>query len=283
MRILLTGSSGQLGSEVARQLAPDHEVIGLDVLPGRWTNRIASVADRAAIFALMEGMDAVIHTASLHARHITTASKQDFIDTNISGMLNLLEAAVQAAVRRFVYTSTTSVYGKALVPTDRAIWVTEALTPQPRDIYDITKLAAEALCQHFAQAQRLPVIILRTSRFYPEPPELLATYRLYRGADVRDIAAAHLLAVANQTVHYDLFNISAHSPFQESDTPDLWHNAPAVLRQCVPDAESLFTRFGWALPARIDRVYVIAKAEERLGYHPCYNFAEYMQDLQAGG
>jgi UDP-glucose 4-epimerase len=111
MRILLTGSSGQLGSEIARQLSADHEIIGLDIAPGQWTSRLGSVTNREMIFALMQGSDAVIHTASLHARHINDASKQDFIDTNISGTLNLLEAAAQAKVRRFVYTSTTSIDG----------------------------------------------------------------------------------------------------------------------------------------------------------------------------
>lgn len=111
MRILLTGSSGQLGSEIARQLSANHEIVGLDRLAGEWTSQIGSITDRESIFALMQGIDAVIHTASLHARHINEASKQDFIDTNISGTLNLLEAVAQAKVRRFVYTSTTSIDG----------------------------------------------------------------------------------------------------------------------------------------------------------------------------
>src|SRR6266550_4586005 len=50
------------------------------------------------------------------------------------------------------------------------------------------------LRQHFALTMGLPVICLRTARFFPEPPELVALYRLYRGVDVRDAAAAHVLA-----------------------------------------------------------------------------------------
>jgi len=282
MRILLTGSSGQLGSEIARQLSAQHEIVGLDRLPGQWTSRLGSVSDRATCFALMPGIDAVIHTASLHARHLNEVSKQDFIDTNISGTLNLLEAAVQAKVRRFVYTSTTSIYGSALIPQDHAVWVTEDLTPQPRDIYDITKLAAEALCKHFAEAQGLPAICLRTSRFFQESPEQLACYRLYRGSDVRDVAAAHALAVTNSTIQYDLCNISARSPFQVSDLSDLWRDAPTILRRRVPDIEELFARRGWMLPEGIDRVYVIARAEEHLGYQPRYNFVEYMREVDKG-
>jgi nucleoside-diphosphate-sugar epimerase len=277
MRILLTGSSGQLGTEIARQLSGRHEVLGLDVIPGPATTQIGSVTDRALVFALVKEVDAIMHTAALHARHINTATKQEFIETNVTGTLHLLEAAAQHAIQRVVYTSTTSVYGFALVPKTQAIWVTEDLTPQPRDIYDITKVAAEQLCQHFAQAQGVPIICLRTGRFFPEPLERVATYRLYRGADVRDVAAAHVLTATNRTITFDLFNIAARSPFEESDTAELWRDAPAVLRRRVPGIEQFYAERGWALPERIDRVYVIARAEQRLGYQPRYNFSEHIQ------
>jgi UDP-glucose 4-epimerase len=282
MRILLTGSSGQLGGEIARQVSSQHEIVGMDRIPGEWTSRVSSVTDRVMCDNVMRGMDAVIHVASLHAPHVGTLSDQDFIDVNVGGTINLLEAAVRERVRRFVYTSTTSVYGHALVPADRAVWVTEQLTPRPRDIYDVTKYAAERLCKFFAEKRDLPTIVLRTARFFPEQPELMARYRLYRGVDVRDAAAAHTLAVTNSAIHHDLFNISARSPFPEDDLPDLWRDAPVVLRRCVPGIEQAFARRGWALPERIDRVYVIARAQERLGYRPRHDFADYMSELGDG-
>src|SRR5690349_3266629 len=178
MRILVTGSSGQLGAEVARQFAPEHEVIGLDVRPGEWTTVVGDVADADLIASLMRGVDVVIHIASLHAPHVGQRSLQDFIDTNITGTLRLLEAASAAGVRRFVYTSTTSVYGYSLVPDGHeAVWVTEDLTARPRDIYDITKLAAEELCRLFARDHGLPAICLRVSRFFAQTPDLMAAYR----------------------------------------------------------------------------------------------------------
>jgi nucleoside-diphosphate-sugar epimerase len=282
MRILLTGSSGQLGGEIARQLSAQHEIVGMDRIPGEWTTHVASVTDRAMCENIMQGMDAVLHIASLHAPHVGTLSDQDFIDVNVGGTSNLLEAAAREQVRRFVYTSTTSIYGHALVPADRAVWVTEHLTPQPRDIYDVTKQRAEVLCKFFAEQRDLPTIVLRTARFFPEQPQLIARYRLYRGVDVRDVAAAHVLAVTNTAIHHDLFNISARSPFLEEELPELWRDAPAVLRHRVPGIEQSFARRGWALPERIDRVYVIAKAEECLGYRPRHNFADYMSELGDG-
>jgi len=283
MRILVTGSSGQLGAEVARQFAPEHELIGLDVRPGEWTTTVGDVTDAGLIADLMRGVDVVIHIASLHAPHVGQRSTQDFIDTNITGTLRLLEAASAAHVRRFVYTSTTSVYGYSLVPDGReAVWVTEDLPTRPRDIYDITKLAAEELCRLFARDHNLAAICLRVSRFFEQTPGLMAAYRLYRGADVRDIAAAHVLAVHNQDITFDIFTISARSPFQHEDTVALLTDAPAVIRRYYPDAEDVFRAHGWALPASIDRVYVTEKAERLLGYTPRHNFAELLDELRAG-
>jgi len=282
MRILVTGSSGQLGAEVARQLAPEHDVVGIDVRPGEWTTRVGSVGDDDLIADLMRGIDVVIHIASLHAPHVGQRSMQDFVETNITGTLRLLEAASTARVRRFVYTSTTSVYGYSLVPdADEAVWVTEDLPTHPRDIYDITKLAAEELCQLFARDYSPHTICLRVARFYEQAPDLMAGYRLYRGADVRDIAAAHVLAVRNHDIAFDIFNISARSPFQREDAAELLTDAPAVIRRYHPDAEDVFRTHGWALPASIDRVYVTEKAERLLGYAPRHNFAELLDEFRA--
>jgi nucleoside-diphosphate-sugar epimerase len=282
MRVLVTGSSGQLGAAAARQLAPAHEVIGVDVLPGEWTTQVGDVADAGLLAGLIRGVDVVIHTASLHAPHVGQRSMQDFVDTNIAGTLRLLEAASAAHVRRFVYTSTTSVYGYSLVTEGQeAVWVTEALTPRPRDIYDITKLAAEELCRLFARDRALPAICLRVSRFFRQAPDLMAAYRLYRGADVRDIAAAHVLAATNRDIEFDIFTISAHSPFQREDAAELLTSAPAVIRRYYPDAEGVFRAHGWTLPASVDRVYVTERAERLLGYAPRHNFAELLDELRA--
>ncbi|MBN9390610.1 MAG: NAD(P)-dependent oxidoreductase [Chloroflexi bacterium] len=279
MRVLVTGSSGQLGNEVARQLSSHNQVIGLDLIPGKYTNHLGDFGNLPTLAGLLEGVETVIHTASLHARHLNTHSKEDFIRVNISSLLQLLEQCVRNEVKRFVYTSTTSVYGFAMVPTDQAVWVTEKVTPQPRDIYDVTKIAAENLCQLFALEKGLKTICLRTSRFFPEPARLLALYRLYRGADVRDIAQAHVLAASNRDIDFDIFNISANHPFQESDMAALFSAPQPVLRQYFPGIEKIFQSRGWPLPQTIDRVYVTRHAQERLGYQPRYNFEEFIKSL----
>ena len=253
-------------------------------MQGPHTDEVGDLADHALVRALVGQADAVVHTASLHAPHVGVRSRQDFVATNVLGALHVLEAAAEAGARRLVYTSTTSVYGEALVPTDaRAVWVTEDVVPRPRDIYDITKLAAEQLCRDVARDGGLSVLCLRTGRLFPEPPNIAAVHRLSRGADVRDIAAAHLLALDAPTdLHYETFNIAARSPFTEADLPALLDDAAPVVQRAFPLAAEVFARRGWALPHRIDRVYVIQKAERVLGYRPRYNFGELLRELQAG-
>jgi len=274
MKILLTGSSGQLGAEIARQLSSDHRITGVDLAADEFTSHLGNVTNRKLMFELVEGIDAIIHTASLHAPHVGQFPKEQFIEVNLKGTLHLLEAAVTHKVKRFIYTSTTSLYGFAMVPQQKAVWVTEELVPQPRDIYDITKLAAEQLCKNIALEHGLPCICLRTSRFWDETPAMKAIYRLYRGLDVRDAAAAHCLALRKNDVKFEIFNISAQSPFAESDCEELLHDARSVIRRYHPSAEKTFGQRGWEMPESIDRVYVIAKAKKMLGYRPQHNFEQ---------
>ena len=262
MHVLVTGSSGLLGSTVARELARQgHIVNGLDLVATDTTTQPGCVTDRALVFEVARGCDAIIHTASLHAAHLESHSSSQFIDTNIHGTLNLLDAAAAHGIRRFVYTSTTSLYGHAMERTDQAVWVTEELVPQPRDIYDVTKIAAEHLCAAGAARRSSRASVCRVSRFFSEDARLLAIYRLYRGVDVRDAAAAHLLALEAPLSGYDVFNISAHSPFAKDQLHRLKFGAAAVLRAQFPWIEEAFQRRAWDLPASIDRVYVTEKAE----------------------
>ena len=151
MRVLLTGSSGWLGRFLAPRLQDaGHQVVGLDVAPGAHTDVIGSVADRAVVErAFAGGVDAVIHAGALHKPDIARYSKQAFVDVNVTGTLNLLEAAARARHDRFVFTSTTSLMISQAIRDEagpNAVWLDEETGPlAPRNIYGVTKLAAEGL------------------------------------------------------------------------------------------------------------------------------------------
>lgn len=280
MRVLVTGSSGKVGAIVARRLRAQHQVLGIDRAAGEQTDIIVDIRDQAAMARCMLEQDAVIHLAALHAPHRDQGvSEAEFVAVNVEATDRLLDLARAAGVRRLLLASTTSVYGDALVDAQRAVWVTEGLKPQPRDIYDETKLAAEALCAQAFSADFV-TIALRISRCFDEPARDLALYRLYRGVAADDVARAFARALVAALNQFEVFNISAATPFQAGDCAQLKSDARAVLQARVPGIEADFAARGWALPKTIDRVYVVAKAQAMLGYHPAENYRELVDSLK---
>ena len=299
MRVLVTGSAGHLGEALLRTLPlTGHEVIGTDILASPFTDRVGSVADRQHVRNCMRGIDVVLHTATLHKPHIVTHSKQDFVDTNMSGTLNLLEEAVAAGVRAFVFTSTTSTFGDAMKPEadGPAVWVTEDLVPIPKNIYGVTKLATENLCQLFYRQHQLPCLILRTSRFFPEADDnrsireayaddnAKANEFLYRRVDVEDVVNAHLLAMEKAAdIGFGRYIISATTPFAQTDLAQLRADAPAVVNKYLPNYRQTYEQLGWQMFPTIDRVYVNNKARTDLGWRPKHDFVDVLSRLNQGG
>lgn len=298
MTILGTGSSGHLGEALMRALADrPGEVRGLDIKPSPYTTHVGSIVDRAFVREAMGNVDALIHTATLHKPHIATHSRQNFVDVNVSGTLNILEEALAAGVRSVVFTSTTSVFGDALRPPpgEPAAWITEDVQPRPKNIYGVTKTAAEDLCHLVHKQHGLSCIVLRTSRFFPEEDDdraLRTTYAdaniktnefLSRRIDIEDVVDAHLLALEKApAIGFDRFVISATTPFREDDLSELRRDAPAVVRRRCPDYEDEYRRRGWTMFPTIDRVYVNAKARQKLGWQPQHSFETVIEGLRQG-
>jgi UDP-glucose 4-epimerase len=300
MRWLVTGSAGHLGEALMRTLEARHgrdRTVGLDVQASAYTEVVASITDRAAVRAALDGIDTVIHTATLHKPHVATHTRQDFIDTNVTGTLNLLEASVAAGVRAFVFSSSTSVFGDALVPPPGApaAWITEDVTPLAKNIYGATKAAAEDLCRLAHRNKGLPCVVLRVSRFFPEPDDDPATRDafddanlkvnelLYRRVALDDVVSAHLVAAERASeLGFDRFVISATPPFEPGDAAALRVDAPAVLWRRLPRAEAIYRRLGWRMLPTLDRVYANRRAREVLGWRPATDFASTLDAVAAG-
>ncbi|HEU4591766.1 MAG TPA: NAD(P)-dependent oxidoreductase [Steroidobacteraceae bacterium] len=298
MKVLVTGSAGHLGEALMRTLrATNIAATGLDVLASPYTDLVGSIVDHHAVDDAMTGVTAVLHAATLHKPHVATHSRQAFVDVNVTGTLNLLESACAAGVRAFIYTSTTSAFGDALTPPagSPAAWITEEVAPIPKNIYGVTKAAAEDLCRLFHRNQGMPCIVLRTSRFFPEEDDmaekrsayaddnLKVNELLYRRIDVEDVVAAHLCALDRaQALGFGRFIISATTPFQREDAADLGRDAARILERRVPGHAAVYAARGWKMLPTLDRVYDNARGRELLGWRPQYDFARALQALAAG-
>ena len=301
MRILLTGSSGWLGRTLAPRLRQlGHAVVGLDPLPSPNTAVVGSIADRDVVFAAIaeQGIEAIIHGGALHKPDIERFGRQAFVDVNVQGTLNLLEAAVANGVSRFVLTSTTSLMISEAIRAGlsggarRAAWLTEEMSPEPRNIYGVTKLSAEHLCRLFHVEHRLPVVILRTARFFPEADDMAhaiqqsdentkANELLFRRLSVEDAAEAHVAALDKApALGFATFIVCAPTPFSPDDCAELIRDAPAVVARYFPAYRDLYARKGWTMFASIDRVYDASLAREKLGFVCRTTFASVLDELR---
>ena len=298
MNVLVTGSAGHLGEAMMRAV-PDagHHAVGVDVKASAFTHYVGSITDREFVRRCLADVQAVVHTAALHKPHVATNARQDFVDTNVSGTLNLLEEARTAGVGAFVFTSTTSTFGRVLIPPAGApaAWITEDVAPVPKNIYGVTKVAAEDLCELIHRNSGLPCVILRTSRFFPEPDdrrEIREGYAdlnaksnefLFRRADIQDIVDAHLLALDNaRTIGFGRYIVSATTPFTRNDLEELRTNAPAAVARHFPHYHEIYAARGWSMFPSIDRVYINERAKTELGWRPQYDFARILDLVQAG-
>jgi UDP-glucose 4-epimerase len=296
MRVLVTGSAGHLGEALVRALRESqHEVLGLDLLDSPYTSHIGSILDPDFLRGCMRGIDSVIHAATLHKPHLVTHSRRAFVDTNIHGTLCVLEAALATGASGVVFTSTTSAFGGAMSPTEGepVAWVTEDVEPVPRNIYGVTKVAAEELCELFYRSKGLPCIVLRTSRFFPEADDdaelrqryddlnLKANEYLHRRLDLADAVGAHMVAAEQAPViGFGRYVVSATTPFEREHLLRLRTDAPGVVRGLFPDYEEEYSRRGWKMLPGIDRVYVNTRAREELGWRPRFDFRHVLDRLK---
>jgi UDP-glucose 4-epimerase len=291
MRYLVTGSAGHLGEGLMRTLrVRGLEAVGLDILDSPYTDVVGSVADPDLVKRSLKGCDIVLHTATLHKPHVATHSKAQFVESNITGTLHLLEAALEQGLLGVVFTSTTSAFGAALKG-----WINEEVRPIPKNIYGVTKVAAEDLCQLFYRTRGLPSVVLRTSRFFPEPDDdprrrngfgdhnLKVNEFLYRRVELSDVVSAHLLAAERlPLIGFDRYIVSATTPFQPEHTERLQQDTPGLVAELFPHYPELYDGLGWRMNPTLDRVYDNRKAREQLGWQPEYNFGSQLERLARG-
>ena len=233
-RVLITGGAGFLGINLTRQLLRrEDEVVTLDLLPfdypdcrGRITEIQGDIRNTDTVKRAMAGAEVVVHTAAA----LPLYSKEDIYTTDIVGTRNVIDAAYQAGVERFVHISSTAVYGipdhHPLLEDDRLIGVGP---------YGEAKIEAERVCEEY-RAKGMCVTIIRPKSFIG--PERLGVFAIfydwansghgfpilgdgknrYQFLDVEDLCDAITLAqTGDRDAVNDVFNIGAerYTTFRE--------------------------------------------------------------------
>lgn len=282
MNILVTGSAGRIGRNIYIHLMREHQVTGVDLTPCSTVDYVGDIRDKAFIRSALKGVDVVVHVAALHAPHIGVRSEGEFTSINVDATEQLITLGIEQGISQFVFTSTTALYGYASTPKGKAGWITEKVKPEPKTIYHKTKIQAENRLESISKEQNLPVSVLQISRCFPEPADMMAAYRLNRGIDARDVAAAHVLAIEVRPQGFSRYIISGVTPFGTDDCLKLYSNAGDVITKRAPKLAHEFAARGWCLPSQLDRVYDSSLAQNELGWKPKYGYEEVLNMLDEG-
>lgn len=165
MKVLITGGAGFIGSHLVELFQGRASVRVLDNFRTGHASNLAgldvelmegSIRDREAVRRAMEGIDYVFHLAALVSVAESVARPYECVDINVMGLLNVLEAAAAARVRKLCLASSAAIYGdNPVVPKH------EEMLPEPRSPYAVTKLDGEYYCRQYAEAGRLETVALR--------------------------------------------------------------------------------------------------------------------------
>jgi NAD dependent epimerase/dehydratase len=178
LKILVTGADGFIGSHLVEELVyQGHKVRAFVMynsanswgwldncdpsIKGRFEIFAGDIRDPHGVKAAMIGCDAVLHLAALIAIPFSYYSPDSYVDTNIKGTLNILQAARELGVKRVIHTSTSEVYGTA-----RFVPITEDHPLQGQSPYSASKIAADQLAYSFYTSFGLPVVIVRPFNTY---------------------------------------------------------------------------------------------------------------------
>jgi UDP-glucuronate 4-epimerase len=295
MRVLVTGGAGFIGSHLAEKLlAAGHEVAILDDFndfydPAIKQANVAGIArdvrvhhvdlrDSAAVRNVLgsENFDAIAHLAARAGVRPSIAQPQLYYHTNVDGTLHLLEAARATGVERFIFASSSSVYGiSKTVPFSERQHLTQTISP-----YAATKIAGEFLCSTFSHLYNIRVVALRYFTVYGprQRPDLAIhqfTRKIYAGKPIDqfgdgttrrdytyidDIIQGTMAALEYDGALFEIFNLGENQTIQLKDLIAAIENALGKKAKINRLPEQ---------PGDVPRTCAdISKAEKLLGYKP---------------
>ncbi len=286
MRVLVTGAGGTLGMALAPMLAEaGHEPVLQDVraLQTPYEFVRGDVRSPEDVLAAARGAEAIVHTAAIHGIHLRDHSPRDFYDLNLTGTLNVWEAAAEVGTKAVVFSSTMGVYKPHNAPGEGTA-LREDTPLRPGDIYGWTKVAGEELCKLYGRTHGIPSVGLRFGMFVPEPFFRYGIRLLYGGVDTHDVARSvvgSIEALVSGGIQWDTFNIESVVPFQEEDSEQLTRDPMPVLDKYYPGAVELLRERGVESLAPITVHYPMDHAADAIGFRPECNFDRWLEELRS--
>jgi UDP-glucose 4-epimerase len=288
MRVLITGAGGNLGRVLAPALAEQgHEPVLVDYrsidTPYEFVQ--GDVRDREFIKNVTRNVDAIVHGAALHGIHLSKYTSEEFWDLNVTGTHNIYQAAVENQISKVIFCSTMGVYSESIKLSKGAYTsVDEDLALLPTDIYGLSKRLGENMAEYYYRTQGIKTISLRLGMFVPESFVQYGFRLLKGGVDDRDVAAAFILALGNEDIGLDSFNIMSEVPFTKEDELALVSKPREVIEKYYPGAINIFSQ----MEINVEKImstwgntyWPIDKAKRELRYNPRYNFDGYLKALQ---
>ncbi|MDP3871342.1 MAG: NAD-dependent 4,6-dehydratase LegB [Methyloversatilis sp.] len=298
MKVLVTGADGFIGSHLVEALIAKGYDVRAFVLYNSfnswgWLDQLApdvrgkldvfcgDVRDPNGVRTAMRDCDAVLHLAALIAIPYSYHSPDTYIDTNVKGTLNVLQAARDAGVQRVIHTSTSEVYGTA-----RFVPITEAHPLQGQSPYSASKIGADQLAYSFFAAFDLPVVIARPFNTYGPRQSARAVIptiitqiasgqrEIRLGAVsptrdfnfVRDTVAGFIAALESHRAVGEVINFGSNFEISVGDTARLISDVMGHEIRIVCDDERLRP-----MKSEVERLWADnSKARELLGWSPSY-------------
>ncbi len=278
MKVLITGGAGRLGQYLAGEMIAAHDVRLFDISAGNSKYPVieGDILSKDSVAAAMRGCDVVVHLAGIP---VPIPDSRKLWDINATGTFTVLEAMVDAGVRRMVFASSICavgfIFSSRPMPVSR-FPIREDYDGRPDDIYGLSKLTGESLCDAYVSRHGFDIVSLRlASVTFPDLPATVERLRrdaraegarfLWNYIDARDAALAFRLAAEAGTKGHRILNVGA----DDTCSPDSTRALVETFYPGSPPIDPGFDAAGHNALWRNDL------AREELGFVPRHSWREY--------
>ena len=286
-KVLVTGTEGDVGSVLLPQFANRFDAVGFDLRPheGPMNAIQGDLLDYEDVLAAADGKEAIVHMAALLPQQGTPT---DSVDINVKATANLLQAAVELGIKRFVYCSTVWATGHG--DTEPYLPIDEDTPCAPVCMYGHTKLQGELMTEFYGREHGLETVVIRfcgycTVKGYGpdgsidwESAHLTQLFRRYFAGGYKlmnpvDLGLAFGAAVENPKAAGERFVVGASTPYTSADAAGLRSMPIAVADRYYPGAADLLNQLGIEIPPATF-YYSHEKARTLLGFRSQHDLGD---------